>query len=53
MRLALSLKTTLLAIAVVAVSFFVSLKTMDWLAPRAASVEADVLALALIGSASP
>jgi hypothetical protein len=42
MRLALSLKTTLLAIAVVAVSFFVSLKTMDWLAPRAA-VRAPVL----------
>jgi hypothetical protein len=34
MRLALSLKTILLAIAVVAVSFVVSLKTMDWLAPR-------------------
>jgi hypothetical protein len=34
MRLAFSLKTVLLAIAVVAVSFFVSLKTMDWLAPR-------------------
>jgi len=34
MRLAVSLKTILLAIAVVAVSFFVSLKTMDWLAPR-------------------
>jgi hypothetical protein len=34
MRLAVSLKTILLAIAVVAVSFFVSLKAMDWLAPR-------------------
>src|ERR1700730_8604838 len=34
MRLAMSLKTILLAIAVVAVSFFVSLKAMDWLAPR-------------------
>jgi hypothetical protein len=34
MRPAVSLKTILLAIAVVAVSFFVSLKTMDWLAPR-------------------
>jgi len=34
MRLAISLKTILLAIAVVAVSFFVSLKAMDWLAPR-------------------
>ena len=34
MRLAVSLKTILIAIAVVVVSFFVSLKTMDWLAPR-------------------
>jgi hypothetical protein len=34
MRLAVSLKTILLAIAVVVVSFFVSLKTMDWLAPQ-------------------
>jgi hypothetical protein len=34
MRLAVSLKTVLLAIAVVVVSFFVSLKAMDWLAPR-------------------
>jgi Domain of unknown function (DUF4403) len=34
MRLAVSLRTILLAIAVVAVSFFVSLKTMDWLSPR-------------------
>src|SRR5882724_7156499 len=38
MRLAVSLKTILLAIAVVAVSFFVSLKTMDWLWPRGAVV---------------
>jgi hypothetical protein len=36
MRLAVSLKTILLAIAVVTVSFFVSLKTMDWLSPRGA-----------------
>jgi hypothetical protein len=42
MRLALSLKTILLAIAVVAVSFFVSLKAMDWLAPRG-TVRAPVL----------
>jgi Domain of unknown function (DUF4403) len=42
MRLAVSLKTILLAIAVVAVSFFVSLKTMDWLAPRG-QVAAPVL----------
>src|SRR6202049_3240734 len=34
MRLALGLKTILLAIAVVGVSFFVSLKAMDWLSPR-------------------
>jgi Domain of unknown function (DUF4403) len=42
MRLALSPKTILIAIAVVAVSFFVSLKAMDWLAPRAG--QAPVLA---------
>jgi hypothetical protein len=34
MRLPTRLKPILLAIAVVAVSFFVSLKAMDWLAPR-------------------
>ena len=37
------LKTILLGITVVAVSFFVSLKTMDWLSPRSA-VSAPVLA---------
>ncbi|HEY5127945.1 MAG TPA: DUF4403 family protein, partial [Bradyrhizobium sp.] len=42
MRPAVSLKTILLAIALVAVSFFVSLKTMDWLAPRG-TVGAPVL----------
>src|SRR3981189_986395 len=42
MRLAVRLKTILLAIAVVAVSFFVSLKTMDWLSPRG-MVRAPVL----------
>src|ERR1700726_3091855 len=42
MRLAVSLKTILLAIAVIAVSFFVSLKTMDWLSPRG-QVNAPVL----------
>ena len=42
MRPAVSLKTILLAIAVVVVSFFVSLKTMDWLSPRA-TVGAPVL----------
>ena len=34
MRLAVSFKTILIGIAVVAVSFFVSLKAMDWIAPR-------------------
>jgi hypothetical protein len=42
MRLAVSLRTILLAIAVVAVSFLVSLKTMDWLSPRG-TVAAPVL----------
>jgi hypothetical protein len=36
MRLPTNLKPILLAIAVVAVSFLVSLKAMDWLAPRGA-----------------
>ncbi len=34
MRLQLDLKSILIAIAVVAVSFFVSLEAMDWLSPR-------------------
>jgi len=34
MRLPVSAKSILLGVAVVAISFFVSLKTMDWLAPR-------------------
>jgi Domain of unknown function (DUF4403) len=34
MRPAVKLKTILLAIAVIVVSFFVSLKAMDWLSPR-------------------
>jgi hypothetical protein len=42
MRQAMRLKPILLAIAVVVVSFFVSLKTMDWLSPRGA-VTAPVL----------
>ena len=42
MRLAVSLKTILLAIAVVAVSFYISLKAMDWLSPRG-TVPAPVL----------
>jgi hypothetical protein len=35
MRLTLSLKTVLIAVAVLAASFFISLKIMDWLSPRA------------------
>src|SRR5260221_9241591 len=42
MRPAVNLKTILLGIAIVTSSFFVSLKTMDWLWPRAA-VMAPVL----------
>ena len=42
MRLALNLNTILLGIAVVAVSFFASLKIMDWVAPRG-MVRAPVL----------
>src|SRR6266480_3026630 len=42
MRLTLNLKTIPLGIAIVTISFFVSLKTMDWLWPRAA-VMAPVL----------
>jgi hypothetical protein len=43
MGLTLRLKTILIAVAVVAVSFAVSLKAMDWLSPRA-TVAAPVLA---------
>jgi hypothetical protein len=43
MRLPMRLKTILLAAAVVAVSFLVSLKAMDWLTPRG-KVAAPVLA---------
>src|SRR3984893_13713193 len=42
MRPAMSLKTILVAIVVIAVSFFVALKAMDWLSPRGA-VPAPVL----------
>jgi Domain of unknown function (DUF4403) len=42
MRRQLGLKTILLAIAVLAISFFASLKAMDWLAPRG-RVRAPVL----------
>ena len=43
MRLVASPKTILLAIAVIASSFFISLKVLDWLAPRG-TVGAPVLA---------
>jgi Domain of unknown function (DUF4403) len=43
MRLSMRLKTLLLAAAVIAVSFLVSLKAMDWLSPRG-TVPAPVLA---------
>src|ERR1700710_446994 len=42
MRLPFNLKATLIAIVVVAVSFLVSLKAMDWLSPRG-TVGAPVL----------
>jgi Domain of unknown function (DUF4403) len=42
MRPALRLKTILLATAVIAISFFVSLKAIDWLSPRG-TVRAPVL----------
>ena len=42
MHLPINLKTTLIGIAVVAVSFLVSLKAMDWLSPRG-TVRAPVL----------
>ena len=37
MRLTLNLKTVLIAAAVLAASFFISLKAMDWLSPRASN----------------
>jgi hypothetical protein len=42
MRLTLNLKTILIAVAVLAASFFVSLKAMDWLSPRAATTAPPV-----------
>ncbi|WFU43066.1 DUF4403 family protein [Bradyrhizobium sp. CB82] len=45
MRLTLNLKTILIAIAVIAVSFFVSLKAMDWLSPRGAETAPAVAQL--------
>ncbi|MDE5445849.1 DUF4403 family protein [Bradyrhizobium sp. CSA207] len=37
MRLTLNLKTVLIAVVVIAASFFISLKAMDWLSPPAAN----------------
>jgi hypothetical protein len=37
MRLALNLKTILLGVVILGASFFISLKTMDWLSPRGIS----------------
>ena len=45
MRLTLNLKTILIAVAVIAVSFFVSLKAMDWLSPRGAGTTPAVAQL--------
>lgn len=46
MRLTLNFKTVLLAVAVVTASFFLSLKAMDWLSPRATSSAPAVTQLA-------
>jgi Domain of unknown function (DUF4403) len=45
MRQAMRLKTILIAAAVIAVSFFVSLKAMDWLSPRGAGPAPVLVAL--------
>jgi hypothetical protein len=45
MRLTLNWKTVLLAVAVIAASFFISLKAMDWLAPRGAGTAPQVAQL--------
>ncbi|MGY8665025.1 DUF4403 family protein [Bradyrhizobium sp. UFLA05-109] len=45
MGLTLNLKTILVAIAVIAVSFFASLKAMDWLSPRGAGTAPAVTQL--------
>ncbi|MBR0942064.1 MULTISPECIES: DUF4403 family protein [Bradyrhizobium] len=45
MRLTLNLKTVLIAAAVLAASFFVSLKAMDWLSPRATTTAPPVAQL--------
>jgi hypothetical protein len=45
MRLTLNLKTVLIAVAVIAASFVVSLKAMDWLTPRGAATAPTVTQL--------
>ena len=52
MRLPLRLKTILLASVVVAISFFASLKALDWLSPRAPTNAAAVTALPPLPPAS-
>src|SRR3954463_16779653 len=52
MRLTLNLKTILIAIAVLAASFFISLKAMDWLSPRATNSAPPVAQLPPLPPAS-
>lgn len=52
MRLTLNLKTILIAVAVVAGSFFLSLKAMDWLSPRDAGTAPQVAQLPPLPPAS-
>src|SRR6476619_1683813 len=52
MRPWVNLKTILLGIAVVTISFFVSLKTMDWLWPRAAVMAPALVELPPLPSAA-
>lgn len=52
MRSTVNLKTVLIGVAVLAASFFISLKAMDWLAPRAASPAPPVAQLPPLPPAS-
>ena len=52
MRLTLNLKTVVIGVAVLAASFFISLKAMDWLAPRAANPAPPVAQLPPLPPAS-
>lgn len=52
MRLTLNLKTIVIGVAVLAGSFFISLKAMDWLAPRAANPAPPVAQLPPLPPAS-